>query len=62
MFNINVQAKFFNRNENQSGYLEKKVFDAHCSQFSLTEKADGTCIQLWYLILKSDFFIFESIV
>eukprot|EP01129_Flabellula_baltica_P007867 TRINITY_DN3085_c0_g1_i1.p1 TRINITY_DN3085_c0_g1~~TRINITY_DN3085_c0_g1_i1.p1 ORF type:complete len:498 (+),score=116.20 TRINITY_DN3085_c0_g1_i1:69-1562(+) len=40
--------KFFNRDEPGCPYYERNQFDALCSQFSLSEKADGTCIQLWH--------------
>lgn len=41
-------SKFFNREEKQCIYSSKQLFEQDLNQFSLTEKADGTCIQLWY--------------
>lgn len=52
--------KFFNRNEPSCPYADTTAFDENVSQFYISgsnrrsllltviEKADGTCMQLWY--------------
>eukprot|EP01114_Cavostelium_apophysatum_P024857 TRINITY_DN9909_c0_g1_i1.p1 TRINITY_DN9909_c0_g1~~TRINITY_DN9909_c0_g1_i1.p1 ORF type:complete len:439 (+),score=116.96 TRINITY_DN9909_c0_g1_i1:105-1421(+) len=40
--------KFFNQNEGHSPVRDYRTFDSSCDEYSLVEKVDGTCIQLWY--------------
>jgi len=40
--------KFFNQQESECPISNPKVFADRCSSFAFSEKADGTCIQLWW--------------
>ena len=40
--------KFFNQGEGYCPYFQEKDFNHHIGKFWMVEKADGTCIQLWY--------------
>ena len=47
--------KFFNQHEGHSGVHEKAVFDANVHNYFLNEKADGTCIQVWWDDVKNTY-------
>ena len=40
--------KFFNQSEGHCPYFDEKIFNANIHDMWLAEKADGTCIQVWY--------------
>jgi len=40
--------KFFNQHEGHSGIHDDKTFNSMCSEYEFNEKADGTCIQMWF--------------
>lgn len=40
--------KFFNQSEGHCPFFNEAAFNQSLPQFSLTEKADGTCIQVWF--------------
>eukprot|EP01119_Soliformovum_irregulare_P000862 TRINITY_DN10630_c0_g2_i1.p1 TRINITY_DN10630_c0_g2~~TRINITY_DN10630_c0_g2_i1.p1 ORF type:complete len:453 (+),score=104.05 TRINITY_DN10630_c0_g2_i1:43-1359(+) len=40
--------KFFNQNEGPSPVGQDPIFNPLCPEFVFLEKADGTCVQLWY--------------
>lgn len=40
--------KFFNRHEGHCSLFDPKAFAAACPRLYMAEKADGTCIQVWW--------------
>jgi len=40
--------KFFNQCEPKCPFYNEEKFNSHLEDFELIEKADGTCIQVWY--------------
>ncbi len=40
--------KFFNQQESECEVSEPKRFNDRCHEFNFVEKADGSCLQLWW--------------